>query len=157
MVDMPRRYFEDLLVGEVRESSTRIVSLEELLDFARRYDPQYFHADPQAAGASRFGGIIASGIHTAALWRMLDQEISGDIRWICGIAWEEVRWPHPVRPGDALRARAECLAKRPSRGDPARGVVEYRYSLRNQRDELVFTCRSVNLVERRPGGDATPA
>ncbi len=150
------RYFEDLAVGEVRESSTRVVRLEELLEFARRYDPQYFHADQDAARESRFGGVIASGIHTAALWRALDHEISGDIRWICGVAWEEVRWPNPVRPGDALRARAECLAKRPSRADPARGVVEYRYSLVNQRDELVFTCRSVNLVERRPGGDATP-
>lgn len=154
MVDAARRYFEDLVVGEVRESSTRVVRLDELLEFARRYDPQYFHADPQAAADSRFGGIIASGIHTAALWRALDHEISGDIRWICGIAWEEVRWPHPVRAGDALRARAECLAKRESRSDPGRGVVEYRYSLLNQRDELVFTCRSINLVERRSGGGA---
>ncbi len=154
MVDAARRYFEDLVVGERRESNTRVVTLEELLDFARRYDPQYFHADPQAAGDSAFGGIIASGIHTAALWRLLDHEISGDIRWICGVAWEDVRWPNPVRPGDALHARAECLAKRPSRSEPARGVVEYRYSLLNQRDELVFTCRSINLVERRPGGGA---
>ena len=149
------RYYEDLVIGEVQQSSARTVTSAEMLEFARRYDPQYFHADPAAAGGSIFGGLIASGIHTAALWRILDHEISGDIHWICGIAWEDVRWPKPVRAGDELRAFAECLEKRPSRTDPARGVVEYRYTLRNQRDEVVFTCRSINLAALRPG--AAPA
>jgi acyl dehydratase len=144
------RYYEDLVIGEVRESSARRISLDELLEFATRYDPQYFHADPVAARESIFGEVIASGIHSAALWRALDHEISGDIRWICGVAWEDVRWPHPVRAGDSLRARAETLAKRPSGKDPARGIVELRYSLLNQRDEIAFTCRSINLVARRP-------
>jgi acyl dehydratase len=144
------RYLEDIVIGEVRESSTRTVTGDELLEFARRYDPQYFHADPDAARDSIFGELIASGIHTAALWRILDQEISGDIRWICGIAWEEVRWPHPVRAGDTLRARSETLGKRASRSEPGRGVVECRYTLLNQRNEVVFTCRSINLIEARP-------
>jgi acyl dehydratase len=144
------RYLEDIVIGEVRESSARAVTRDELLEFARRYDPQYFHADPEAARDSVFGELIASGIHTAALWRMLDQEISGDIHWICGVAWEEVRWPHPVHAGDILRARAEALSKRASRSAPGRGVVECRYTLLNQRDQIVFTCRSVNLVETRP-------
>jgi acyl dehydratase len=144
------RYYEDLLIGEVRESSARIVTLDELLEFARRYDPQYFHADPIAAKQSIFGEVIASGIHSAALWRALDHEISGDIHWICGVAWEEVRWPNPVRAGDSLRARAEALAKRLSNKDPKRGIVEYRYTLLNQRDETAFTCRSINIVALRP-------
>ena len=144
------RYYEDLVIGEVRESSARRITLDELLEFATRYDPQYFHADPVAARESIFGEVIASGIHSAALWRSLDHEISGDIRWICGVAWEDVRWPHPVRAGDTLRARAETLAKRPSGKDPARGIVELRYSLLNQRDQIAFTCRSINLVARRP-------
>ena len=155
------RYYEDLVIGEVRESSERAVTTEEMLEFARRYDPQYFHADPEAAKESRFGGLIASGIHTAALWRQLDHEISGDIHWICGIAWEEVRWPHPVRGGDRLRARATCLARRPSGRDASRGVVEYRYELVNSRGETVFTCRSINLVAlrgaARPGDPPRPA
>jgi acyl dehydratase len=145
-------FFEDIVVGDLRESSTRAVRRDELLEFARRYDPQYFHADPEAARGSRFGELIASGIHTAALWRILDHEISGHIRWICGVAWEEVRWPAPVRADDVLRARAEVLSKRASRSDPTRGVVECRYTLLNQRDEVVFTCRSINLVETRAGG-----
>jgi acyl dehydratase len=143
------RYYEDLVIGEVSESSARTISLDELLEFATRYDPQYFHADPIAARRSIFGEIIASGIHSAAIWRMLDHEISGDIHWICGVAWEDVRWPQAVRAGDTLRARAEALTKRLSGKDPGRGIVEYRYTLLNQRDETVFTCRSINLVALR--------
>jgi acyl dehydratase len=150
------RYFDDIVVGETRESGSRTISLEELIEFATRYDPQYFHADPAAAKQSIFGEIIASGIHSAAIWRTLDHEISGDIRWICGVAWEDVRWPHPIRAGDRVRARAEALSKRASRSDPLRGVIEYRYTLLNQRDEVVFTCRSVNLIEMRPRGVQAP-
>lgn len=144
-----RRYYDDLVIGEVRESGGTTVELEPLLAFSRQYDPQYFHADPDAARDSVFGEVIASGIYTMALWRRLDHEISHDIAWICGIAWEDVRWPKAVRVGDRLRARYECLSKRPS-SDPARGVVEFRYTLLNQRDEVAWTCRSINLVEMGP-------
>lgn len=126
------------------------MELEPLLAFAREYDPQYFHADPQAARSSIFGEVVASGIYTMALWRKLDHEIAADIAWICGVAWEDVRWPLAVRVGDSLRARAECLALRPSESKPGRGVAEFRYTLMNQRERVVFTCRSINLVERRP-------
>jgi len=102
------RYYEDIVVGEVRESSTRKVTLEELLEFATRYDPQYFHADPAAAAGSIFGEIVASGIHGAAIWRRLDHEISSDIRWICGFAWEEVRWPNPIRAGTSSGRARRC-------------------------------------------------
>ncbi|HET9105741.1 MAG TPA: MaoC/PaaZ C-terminal domain-containing protein [Steroidobacteraceae bacterium] len=145
------RYFEDLIEGEERQSQAREVSEPELLEFARRYDPQYFHADPQAAAGSIFGGLVASGIFTMAVWRQLDHRICGDIAWICGVAWNEVRFPHPVRPGDSLRALARCVSKRPSQKDPRRGVVVFEYTLLNQRQETVFTCLSTNLIERRPG------
>jgi acyl dehydratase len=146
------RYFDDLVIGERRESSRATVSLAELIEFARRYDPQYFHVDREAARRSIFGEVVASGIFTMALWRRLDHEIANDVAWICGVGWEEVRWPEAVRAGDTLRAESECLAKRRSNSTPDRGVVEYRYALRNQRDEVVFTCRSINLVEvREPG------
>ncbi|MDP9066032.1 MAG: dehydratase [Pseudomonadota bacterium] len=143
------RYYEDIVIGEIRESGTRTVSRDEMLDFSRRFDPQYFHADPLRARESVFGDIIASGIHSAALWRALDHQISGDIRWICGVAWEDVRWPHAVRSGDTLRARAENLSKRRSRSQSSRAIVECRYTMLNQRDEVVFTCRSINLIEVR--------
>jgi acyl dehydratase len=146
----PRRYYDDLVVGETRESHAATVELEALLEFARAYDPQYFHADPEAARSSVFGEVIASGIYTMALWRRLDHEISGDIAWICGIAWENVKWPVAVRAGDTLRARYECLSKRPSQSDATRGIVEFLYTLRNQRDQVAWTCRSINLVETGP-------
>jgi acyl dehydratase len=144
------RYYEDLVEGVVEESGTRTVTREELIAFASRYDPQYFHADETAAKASFFGDVIASGIHTMAIWRQLDHEIARDIKWICGVAWDDVRFPKAVRPGDTLRAKAQCLSKRLSGSDPRRGVAVYQYTLLNQDDEVVFTCRSTNLVERKP-------
>jgi acyl dehydratase len=141
-----KRRYADLIVGSVANSRPMQVSLDEMLDFARRYDPQYFHTDPQAARASVFGEVIASGIYTMALWRRLDHEIAGDIDWIAGVAWENVRFAHPVRAGDTLSARAECVAKRLSKQHADRGVVEYEYSLTNQRGETVFSCRSINLI-----------
>jgi acyl dehydratase len=144
------RFYEDIVIGETRESTTRVVALDELIEFASRYDPQYFHVDPNAAERSVFRGITASGIHTAALWRALGHQINGDIRWICGLAWKDAQWPNPVRAGDTLRARSEALNKRPSRSHPERGVVEFRYILFNQRDEIAFSCQSVSLIEMRP-------
>jgi acyl dehydratase len=144
------RYYEDLVEGVVEESGARTVTRDELIAFASQYDPQYFHADETAAKASFFGDVIASGIHTMAIWRQLDHQIAQDIKWICGVAWDDVRFPKAVRPGDTLRARAKCLSKRPSGSDPRRGVVIYEYTLLNQDDEVVFTCRSTNLVERKP-------
>jgi acyl dehydratase len=145
-----RRYYDDLAVGEQRESHEITVELEPLLEFSRAYDPQYFHADPEAARKSVFGEVIASGIYTMALWRRLDHEISADIAWICGVGWEEVKWPEAVRAGDRLRAQWECLAKRLSSTDPTRGIVEFRYTLLNQRGQVAWTCRSINLIETGP-------
>ena len=84
-----------------------------------------------------------------AIWRQLDHEIAGDVAWICGVAWDDVRFAKAVRPGDTLRARAECVSKRPSSSDPRRGVAVFQYTLLNQHGEIVFTARSTNLVERR--------
>src|SRR5688572_1493494 len=83
MSQRAQRYFDDLVVGEILESGTHQVTLDELLTFARQYDPQYFHTDPQAAKDSIFGEVIASGIYSMALWRRLDHQVSGSIAWIC--------------------------------------------------------------------------
>jgi acyl dehydratase len=147
---MKRLYLEDLQIGDHAESSETLVDFDEMLEFGRRYDPQYFHTDPEAAKQSVFGEVIASGLFTTVLWRRLDHEISGHIAWICGVAWKETRWPKAVRAGDRLRARWVCRDARVSASDPTRGVVEMDYSLVNHEDETVFTCRSVNLIERRP-------
>lgn len=146
----PRRYFEDLEIGEYAESAPRSVTEEDIIDFAERYDPQYFHTNPKAAESHpQFGGVVASGIHILAVWRQCDHEITGDIRWICGIGWDDLRWNKPMRAGDRVRARAELFDKRESSSKPERGVVVYRYALVNQNDEELFYCTSTNYVERR--------
>lgn len=144
-----RRFYEDLEEGRIEESSTYTVTSEEILDFASKYDPQYFHADSEAARTSRFQEPIASGIQIMAIWRRLDHEIAQDIAWICGVAWDEVKFPCALRAGDTVFARSKCLSKRVSKKDPTRGVVIYEYSLLNQNGEIVWSCKSTNLVERR--------
>lgn len=149
MVHSGKKYFEDISVGDHSESGEQHVDKDEMLDFARRYDPQYFHTDPEAAKASVFGEVVASGLFTTVVWRRLDHEISGDIAWICGVAWKDTRWPKAVRAGDRLRAHWACVSKRESSSDPRRGVIEMDYRLTNQNGDTVFSCRSVNLIERR--------
>lgn len=144
------RYYEDLNVGEVSVSSPRTLTREEMIEFARRYDPQYFHIDEEAARKSIFGEVIASGIYTMAIWRQLDHQISSDIRWICGIAWDEVRWPLAVRSGNTLRARATVLSMRDSDTRPERGIIVMLYEMLTAQDQLVWTARGTNLIEKRP-------
>lgn len=143
------RYYEDLEIGETRESRAHAIDGEHMLAFAKLFDPQWFHADPEAAKESIFESLIASGIYTMAVWRQLDHEIAKDIAWICGVAWNDVRFRVAIRAGDVVRARAKCLSKRESGSDPRRGVVEFHYSLVNQDDVVAWECASVNLVERR--------
>lgn len=143
------RHFEDLVIGRVEESAPYTVTAQEIVEFGRKYDPQYFHSDAAEAKQSRFREVIASGIQIMAIWRRLDHEIAKDIAWICGVAWDNVRFPTALRAGDTVRARAMCRSKRASESDPTRGVVVFDYELRNQRDEIVWSCISTNLVERR--------
>ena len=147
------RQFEDLEIGETAMSEPLTVDRADMIAFAEKYDPQWFHRDPAAAESSVFGEVVASGIYTAALWRKLDHAINGDVDFICGVAWEDVRWPKAVRAGDELRAVSKVLEKRASESDPGRGVVVYRYGLVNQHNEEVFSCRSINLVRRRSAAD----
>lgn len=146
----PVRYWEELEPGERHVSRYLTVSADEIIDFARRYDPQYFHMDADKARQSHFGEVVASGVHILAIWRILDHEITGDIRWMCGIAWDNLRWNKALRGGDQVRAIAEFISKRESGSDASRGIAVYRYALENQRGEEVFYCTSTNLVEQQP-------
>jgi acyl dehydratase len=146
---MQMKKFEDLEIGQCAMSAPLTVDREDMLAFSRKYDPQWFHSDPEAARQSVFKEVIASGVYTAALWRKLDHQINGDVDFICGVAWEDVRWPKAVRAGDSLHATSEIVEKRDSASDPARGIATFRYELLNQHDEVVFTCLSINLVRRR--------
>ncbi len=139
------------MLDEPVESSTLTVDRDDMVAFAHEYDPQYFHTDADTTAGEHhvYDDVFASGIYTMALWRKLDHELASDVRWICGVAWEDVRWPHPLRPGDTIRARSTFIDKRPSSTDPKRGVVTCLYELVLEDDVVIWSCRSISLIERR--------
>lgn len=147
----PSRYWEDIEIGETTRSRAMTVDADDMVAFATRYDPQFFHADPDAAKSSLFGGLIASGIYTAALWRVLDHEENGAIAWVCGVQWDEVRWRKAVRPGDSLTATSVCRSKRPSASRPGVGIAVLHHEVVDQDGDVVFSFASTDLVYRRPG------
>lgn len=147
---LPSRYWEDLEIGETTRSRVMTVDAEEMIQFGRKYDPQYFHSDEELAKNSLFGGLIASGIYTAALWRILDHEENGNIAWVCGVQWDAVRWRKAVRPGDRVYATSECRSKRPSASRPGVGLAVLHHEVVNQDGDVVFEFDSTDLVYRRP-------
>ena len=145
----PPRKFEDLVVGETRTSSKRTITQDQILAFARHYDPQWFHADPEAARQSIFGEVVASGIHTLAIWRQLDHEMNSDIDFVCGVGMDELRLKTALHPGDTVHATSEILSLTPSASGKARGTAITAYALLNQQGAEVVTFRSINLVHCR--------
>jgi acyl dehydratase len=146
-------YLEDLSVGQIFRSEPRVVTLEEIIRFARDNDPQYFHLDEDAAEASLFGGLVASGWQTAALsMRLL---VEGPAPFAGGLVGldAEIAWPRPVRPSDSIRIEGEVMDINRSRSNPDRGVVTVRLTTYNQRDETVqrLTARAV-VFARGAGG-----
>jgi acyl dehydratase len=130
---MPELYFEDLEPGRVHELGSHTVSEEEIVAFARQWDPQSFHVDPEAAKESVFGGLIASGWHTGAMWMRLyvDSLLDGAAS-MGSPGIEELRWLAPVRPGDTLHGRLTVLEATPSERRPDRGTVRIRGEMVNQ-------------------------
>jgi acyl dehydratase len=143
-------YFEDFKVGD--RFPTRAVTLTEadIIAFARQWDPQPFHLDPEAARASIYGGLIASGMQTIALTLRLFLDTGAVAASSLGSPGCEVQWKSPVRPGDTLRVVVEVIETRPSSSKPDRGIVRLRYTTLNQRDEPVMTMIGNQLVRRRP-------
>jgi acyl dehydratase len=145
----PWRSFEDLSVGETRRSQTLTVTEDEIVTFAKTYDPQWFHTDPQAAKASAFGELVASGIHVLALWRRLDHSINGDIDFVCGVGWENLRLKRAVRAGDVLYVTSEIISLEPSRSGKDRGTAVTRYAVLTEDGVECLTFESINLVYTR--------
>jgi len=144
-------YLEDFEAGRTYTSPSQTVGEEEALDFARRYDPQYFHLDPVAARDSVFGGLVVGGFQTAALaWALVQRTGMFERSAIAGIGLDELRWHRPVRPGDTLRCDFTLVDARPSRTHADRGVARFRYEVRNQRDETVLSLVMIQMLRRRP-------
>lgn len=150
-----RVYLEDFQAGETIELGSYTVSREEILDFAKRYDPQPFHVDEEAARRSIYGGLIASGWHTTAmLMRLLVDGLAARSASMGSPGVDEIRWLKPVRPGDTLKARATILEVVCSRSKPDRGHMRAAYEVFNQNGEKVMTVVSRGIYGRRPSAAA---
>jgi acyl dehydratase len=137
---MSEYYFEDFAAGEVFELGSHQVTEAEIVEFAERWDPQPFHVDPEAAAESVFGGLIASGWHTGAMWmRMYVDSMLGGPSSQGSPGIEELRWLAPVRPGDTLHGRLTVLDATPSERRPERGTVRIRGEMVNQDDVTVMS------------------
>ncbi len=148
---MTERYLEDFAVGQVFNSARTRVDKEQIVAYAKQFDPQPFHLDEEAARKTPFQGLAASGWHTAGMTMrmMLDGEFK-PVGGILGVGFDELSWPRPVRPGDELHAKSEILEVRPSKSRPDRGMIRVRTTTYNQKDELVMAFTGNLLVPRRP-------
>jgi acyl dehydratase len=150
---MAYRYFEDFVEGQTVDLGSFQYTQQDIIDFARAYDPQPMHTDPEAAAKSTYGGLIASGWQTATSYmRILVEEIMRDSASIGSPGIERLRWLKPVRPGDALQARFTVLEARPSNSRPDWGIVRSKGEVLNQKDEVVMDVEAVNFFGRRPDG-----
>ncbi|MBM3740613.1 MAG: MaoC family dehydratase [Acidobacteria bacterium] len=146
-------YFEDYVAGSVHEFGSITVTEEEIIAFGREFDPQTMHVDPVGAAAGRFGGLIASGWHTAGVaMRLLVDHFVTPVASLASPGVDELRWPNPVRPGDTLRIRVAILETRGSRTKGDRGVVRCRVEAFNQRDEMVLSMLTISIFGRRTPG-----
>ncbi len=146
-------HFEDLAVGQRFRLGEVTVRREDILRFAREFDPQPFHLDDDAAAQTPFGGIVASGWHTASLaMRLMVDGLVRDVASLGSPGVDELRWLVPVRPDDTLRLEVEVVAAKASATRPDRGLVTLRLELFNQREERVMTMQSPGMVRRRGGG-----
>src|SRR5437867_10315019 len=146
---MSERYFEDLKAGDRFKSETYAVSEEQLISFAREFDPQPFHLDATVARETMFKGLIASGWHTAAITMRLFVRSLNFTEGAIGLGVDELRWPNVVRPGDVLTVETEIVDVRPSRSRPNYGIIRLRNVTTNQRGEVVQTMLASAMVPRR--------
>jgi acyl dehydratase len=145
-------YFEDFEVGQTTAFGRYEVTRDEVLDFARRWDPQPFHLSDEGAADTHFGSLSASGWHTAAMTMAMvvanQEKADGGSLGAVGI--DNLRWLKPVRPGDVLRVEGEVLEVRPSEKRPEMGSVRLRNTVFNQKDEPVMRFEPIVLYRRRP-------
>lgn len=149
--DQAKIYLDDFHDGQIIDLGSCTVSREEIIAFASQYDPQPFHTDEEAAKESIYGGLIASGWHTVALFmRLLVDGLLSRAASMGSPGVDEVRWLKPVRPGDTLRARGVVLAVVPSRSKPDRGILRTSYEMFNQSGEQVLSIKGIGMFARRP-------
>ncbi len=145
------RFLEDVAEGEVSVDGPVEITEEEIVNFGKAYDPQPFHTDAAAAAEGPFGSLIASGWHLAALvMRQIVEAAPYGSTPILGMGLDELRWLHPVRPGDTLRIRREIVGVKRSASKPDRGVIKTRIEVTNQAGATVMTMTTLTQMPARP-------
>jgi acyl dehydratase len=146
-------YFEDLVVGRDSYIGSYGVTREEVLDFARKYDPQPFHLSDDAAAKTHFGRLAASGWHTCAMTMavMARKVVAEQQAGLGSPGIDELRWLKPVYPGDTLHVKSRVVETRPSRSKPEIGSFRSEVTVTNQDDVAVLSFTSIVLIQRRPG------
>ena len=148
---MHEGWFEDFKVGDEIRSPGKTITESEIIDWALKYDPQPFHMDKEAAAQHMYGGLIASGWLVGALaFRLFISNNPFGEASLGSPGCDALRWRLPVRPGDTIHVLITIAETRPSRSKPDRGIVTMDWSVRNQRDEIVMTMQSIQLLLRRP-------
>jgi len=153
------RYFEDLVIGAETDFGSYHVTREEVLDFARKYDPQPFHLSDEEAAKTHFGRLAASGWHTCAMTMAVIARhvVDNDQEGLGSPGVDELRWLKPVYPGDTLHVRGKLIEKTPSRSKPEIGSFRTETTVTNQDDVPVMRFTSIVLIRRRPGASPEPA
>src|SRR3954452_17726741 len=149
------RYFEDIRVGDRASFGSYAVTRDEVLEFARKYDPQPFHLSDEEAAKTHFGRLSASGWHTAAMtMAVIARKVVGEKQAGLGSPGiDELRWKKPVYPGDTLHVRGKIIEKTPSRSRPQMGSFRTQTNVTNQDDQLVMSFISIVLIQRSPAAD----
>ena len=149
-VPINQRYFEDYVSGTTFEYGEISLSADEIIEFARRFDPQPIHIDPEAAARGPFAGLIASGWHTASvMMRLLADHYISHVASMASPGVDEIRWLIPVRPGDTLSIRVTVLETKRSRSKPDRGTVRSLVEVMNQNREVVMSLKPLSIVRCR--------
>jgi len=150
---LPYIPFDSFTVGQVQEFGNYHVTEAEIIEFASKYDPQFFHLDPEAAKDSLFGGLCASGWHTCAMtMAMLVENLEKTGRSLGSPGIDSLSWRRPVFPGDTLRVRMEVIELRPSKSRPEIGFVISQTSVFNQNDTIVMEFVSKGIFPRKSDG-----
>jgi acyl dehydratase len=147
---MSARYYEDFAVGDVMETQRYTLTREEALEFAQRYDPQSFHLDDEAAAASFFGRLVASGWQTASITMRLIVQAGAFEGGVVGAGVDQLRWTVPVVPGDTLYVRSEVIEMTPHPGGKPRGYVRFRTETLRDDQTVVMSQVTTTIVPRRP-------
>ena len=143
-------YFDDIGLKDKGVIGTYLVDKDEIIEFSKKWDPQPWHTDEEASKSFPSGGIIAPAIYTIGIINRLATQQNSMIVALTGFGWDEVRFPHPVYPGDTITITGECVEKRESESRPDAGIVTSLLEVRNQDDVLCLTFKSTFLVAKKP-------